>query len=142
MKEANQKVISEFLGHAESLSDDILDDTRDMLGSMPFILPVQRNERPDYFTLACLADDMLCRPPNLSGKTAELVALAAAASAGADHCLKVHIRAAVKEGATKGEIFDTIMIAALIGKTKILGPALREFCDAYPRDTEKRTVYR
>jgi len=132
MKEANKKAISEFLKHTDSIGDDMLEDTKEMLGSMPFILPVQKNERPDYFALMCIADDMLCRPPNLSAKTAELVTLAAAAASGANQCLKFHIRAAAKEGATKGEIFDTIMIAALVGKTKILASALRDFSEAYP----------
>jgi 4-carboxymuconolactone decarboxylase len=62
MKEANKKAISEFLQHTDSISDDILEDTQEMLGSMPFILPVQKNERPDCFALSCLADDMICRP--------------------------------------------------------------------------------
>ena len=138
MKEANKKAISEFLQHTGSISDDILEDTEEMLGSMPFILPVQKNERPDYFALSCLADDMICRPPNLSAKTAELVTLAAAAAAGADQCMRFHIRAAAKEGATKGEIFDTIMIAGLLGKTKVLAPALREFREAYPEKSPKK----
>jgi 4-carboxymuconolactone decarboxylase len=138
MKEANKKAINEFLKHTDSISDDILGDTQEMLGSMPFILPVQQNERPDYFALSCLADDMICRPPNLSAKTAELVTLAAAAATGAGPCLKFHIKAAAKEGATRGEIFDTIMIAALVGKTKILASALRDFCEAYPENSPKK----
>jgi alkylhydroperoxidase/carboxymuconolactone decarboxylase family protein YurZ len=39
--------------------------------------------------------------------------------------MQVHIRAAAKEGASRDEIYDTIMIAALIGKTRVLGPAFR-----------------
>ncbi|MFA5330765.1 MAG: carboxymuconolactone decarboxylase family protein [Methanoregula sp.] len=139
MKDENRKLISDLIRHADSISDDMLEDTQKMLGSMPFILPVQREQRPDYFAVSCIADDMLCRPPNLSPKTAELVTIAAAAAAGADPCLKFHIKAAANEGATKGEIFDTIMIAALRGKKKILGSALREFRDAYPEQTPRNT---
>ena len=139
MKQENQKALNDFLSHADAISDDILDDTKDMLGCMPFILPVLR-ERPEYFALSSLADEMVCRPKHLSPKTAELVALAAALSAGAEFCVQVHIRAAAKEGASRDEIYDTIMIAALIGKTRILAPALRELCDAYPRETHDRKV--
>ena len=141
MKKENQKAINDFLARADSISDDILDDTREILGSMPFILPVQR-ERQEYFALSSLADEMICRPSHLPSRTAELVALAAATSAGAEYCMKVHIRAAVKEGASRDEIYDTIMIAALVGKTRVLAPALREFCDAFPPDTSKRQVSR
>ena len=134
MKKENQKARDDFLSHADAISDDILADTMEMLGSMPFILPVLR-ERPEYFALSSLADEMVCRPKHLSPKTAELVALAAAAGTGAEFCVKVHIRAAAKEGASRDEIYDTIMIAALIGKTRVLAPALRELCEAYRGDT-------
>ncbi|MGC9435288.1 MAG: carboxymuconolactone decarboxylase family protein [Methanomicrobiales archaeon] len=59
-------------------------------------------------------------------KTAELIAVAAAAGAGAEACLKLH----VKEGASRDEIYDTILIASLIGKTRVMAPALRIFADA------------
>ncbi len=137
MKQENQKALNDFLSHADAISDDILIDTKDMLGCMPFILPVLR-ERPEYFALSSLADEMVCRPKHLPPKTAELVALSAALSAGAEFCVQLHIRAAAKEGASRDEIYDTIMIAALIGKTRILAPALRELCDAYPNDTNGR----
>jgi AhpD family alkylhydroperoxidase len=137
MKDENRKVVEELLSRADAISDNILEDTQKMLGSMPFILPVLR-ERPEYFALSSLADEMICRPAHLSPKIVELVSLAAAASAGAEYCINVHIRAAVKEGATRDEIYDTIMIAALIGKTRVLGPALREFCDVFPTEPKER----
>jgi AhpD family alkylhydroperoxidase len=139
MKQENKKALDDFLSHADAISDDILTDTQEMLGSMPYILPVLR-ERPEYFALSSLADEMVCRSKHLPSKTAELVALAAAASAGAEYCMKVHIRAAAKEGASRDEIYDTILIAALIGKTRVLAPALREVCEAYPKDTNERQV--
>ena len=141
MKQGNNKALDDFLSHADAISDDILIDTKDMLGCMPFILPILR-ERPEYFALSSLADEMVCRPKHLPPKTAELVALAAAASEGAEYCMNVHIRAAAKEGASRDEIYDTIMIAALVGKTRVLAPALRELCEAYPRDTRDRQVPR
>lgn len=124
MQDQNQQIISGFLSHAEEISDDLMEDIEKMLGVMPFILKVLR-ERPDTFMLATLIDYKTGRPDHLSPKTAELVAIAAAAGAGADSCLKVHIMAAQKEGATRDEILDTIMIASMMGRTKILASALR-----------------
>ena len=46
MKQENQKALNDFLSHADAISDDILIDTKEMLGCMPFILPVLR-ERPE-----------------------------------------------------------------------------------------------
>jgi len=135
MKPENQKAIEEFLARSDAISDDILEEAEKMFGSMPFILPILR-ERPKYFAPAVLADDLVCRPEHLSPKTAELVALSAAAATGAQHCMKVHIGAAVKEGASRDEILDTILIAALVGKSRVLATSLREFCDAFPEKTE------
>ena len=131
MKKKNQKAIDEFLAHADAISDDLLVDAEEMLGTLPFILPVLR-ERREIFALSALADDRICRPPSLPPKTAELVALAAAAGAGAEHCIKVHITAALKEGASRDEILDTILIAGMIGKTRVLASALRQLGDAIP----------
>jgi AhpD family alkylhydroperoxidase len=124
MQKQNQQIISDFLEHSEELSDDIMLEVEKMLGVTPFIFSVIQ-ERTDTFVLSTLADCKTGRPNHLSSKIAELIAIAAAAGAGAENCLKVHINTAQKEGATRDEIFDTIMIAALIGKTKILASALR-----------------
>jgi len=131
LKPENQKALDEYLSRADEIGNDILADTEEMLGSLPFIFPVLK-ERPEYFALTGIADQMVCRPGHLSPKTAELVAVAAAAGAGADQCLRVHIKAAVKEGAHRDEIYDAILIAATIGKTRVLAPALREFRSAFP----------
>lgn len=133
MRKQNQQIVDEFLAHADAISDDVMEDTEKMLGTMPFIFPVMR-ERTGTFVLSAFADYRIYRPEYLTPKTAELVAVAAAAGAGADNCLKVHMKAALKEGATRDEIFDAIMIAGTIGKTKVLASALRQMCDVFPRD--------
>ncbi|MHC1626668.1 MAG: carboxymuconolactone decarboxylase family protein [Methanoculleaceae archaeon] len=138
MRSANRDALHEFLSHAGSISDDILDDAVEMLGEMPFILPILR-ERPEYLALAALSDFMVGRPASLDAKTAELIAVAAAAGAGAEACLKLHMKTAMKEGATRDEIYDTLLIASLIGKTKVLAPAFRIFAGVVPPDSgEKR----
>ena len=98
-------------------------DTEKMLGTMPYFFTVMR-ERPENFVLSALGDYRTCQPEHLSPLVSDLIAIAAAGS-GADNCLKVHICAAHKEGASRDEIFDTIMIAAMMGRTKILSSALK-----------------
>ena len=134
MKDTTEKIVNAYLANADAISDDIMEDTEEMLGTMPFIFPVLR-ERAETFALSALADYRTCRPENLPPKIAELVAIAAAAGAGADNCLKVHIRAAQKVGATRDEIFDTILISATIGKTKILASSLRQMVAAFQEKT-------
>jgi len=126
MKPENEKLIDDFLAHADDLGDDIVADVEEMLGVVPFIFPILR-DRPESFALSTLADYRISRPDSLDPKTAELIAVAAAASAEAESCLKVHIGAALKEGASRDEILDVLLIAAMIGKTRVLASSLRRF---------------
>ncbi|WP_292364271.1 MULTISPECIES: carboxymuconolactone decarboxylase family protein [unclassified Methanoculleus] len=126
MKPENEKLIDDFLAHAGDLGDDITEDVEEMLGVVPFIFHILR-DRPESFALSTLADYRISRPDSLDPKTAELIAVAAAAGAGADSCLKVHIGAALKEGASRDEILDVLLIAAMIGKTRVLASSLRRF---------------
>ena len=131
MNDKNEKILTDFLSHADEMREDIFEDTQSMLGTIPFIFKIM-GERPENFVLSGLVDYRTLRPGNLSPKVSELVAIASAAGAGADNCLKVHIQAALKEGATRDEIIDTIMIAAMIGRTKVLASGLRHVADILP----------
>lgn len=126
MRPDSEKLIDDFLAHADDLGDDIVADVQEMLGIVPFIFTILRS-RPDVFALSTIADYRISRPASFDPKTAELIAIAAAAGTGADSCLKVHMGAALKEGATRDEILDTLLIAAMIGKTKVLASSLRRF---------------
>jgi AhpD family alkylhydroperoxidase len=126
MKPDNAQLVNEFLAHADDLGDDVMEDVKEMLGVVPFIFSILR-DRPDIFALSAIADYRISRPGSLDARTAELVAVAAAAGAGADSCLKVHMGAALKEGASRDEILDALLIAAMIGKTRVLASSLRQF---------------
>ncbi|MFW5637702.1 MAG: carboxymuconolactone decarboxylase family protein [Methanoculleus sp.] len=129
MKPESEKLVDEFLIHADDLGDEIVEDIEEILGIVPFIFTILR-DRPDIFVLSTIADYKTSRPKSLDPKTAELVTIAAAAASEADSCLKVHIGAALKEGVSRDQILDTLLIAAMIGKTRILASSLRQFRDA------------
>jgi len=126
MKPENKLLIKSLLDNSDSLQEDIYDDADKMLGTVPFILRVMAR-RPEFMIFSALKDFYALRPKSLDAKTAELLAIAAAAGAGADKCLKVHMAAALKAGASEDEIMDAVLIAALIGQTKVLASALRTF---------------
>jgi AhpD family alkylhydroperoxidase len=69
----------------------------------------------------------LKKPTTLDVKTAELIAVGAAAALMCDHCLEAHINRAVAEGATFEEVLDAILIAASIAESSTLAVALRKF---------------
>jgi 4-carboxymuconolactone decarboxylase len=97
-----------------------------MLGSVPFILKIMAR-RPEFMIFPSLKDSCALRPKNFDAKTAELLTIAAAAGAGADKCLKVHVTAAERAGASEDEILDALFIVAIIGQTKVLATVPRTF---------------
>ncbi len=104
-----------------------------MLGTVPFILRVMAR-RPEFMIFSSLKDFYALRPKSFDAKTAELLAVAAAAGSGADKCLKVHMGAAARAGASEDEILDAIFIAGVIGQTKVLASALRTFQEFESKD--------
>ena len=136
MKPENIDLIKALLENSDSLQEDIYDDAEQMLGTVPFILRVMAR-RPEFMIFSALKDFYALRPKSLDPKTAELLAVAAAASSGADKCLKVHMSAAEREGASEDEILDALFIAANIGQTKVLASALRTFQDFESKLKEK-----
>jgi len=56
----------------------------------------------------------------LDGKAKELIALAIGIATHCKRCIGLHVEAALKQGASAGEIRDTIAVATLMGG----GPAL------------------
>jgi len=124
MRDENKSLIRALLERSVSMQEDIFDDSLDMLGQVPFILETLA-ERPAFMIFSSLKDFYALRPASLDARTAELLAIAAAASSGAEQCLKVHMRAATQAGASRDEILDAIVIAAIIGQSRVLASSLR-----------------
>ena len=64
MKPENQKTIDEFLSRADEMGDDIIAQTEEWLGVVPFIFTLMR-ERPEAFALSVLGDHHTARPTSL-----------------------------------------------------------------------------
>ncbi len=126
MKPENKALIKSLLDQSESLQEDIFEDSEQMLGIVPFILRVMAR-RPEFMIFSALKDFYALRPTSLDARTAELLAVAAAAASGADKCLRVHMAAAERAGASEDEILDAVFIAANICQTRVLASALRTF---------------
>lgn len=137
MKPENRSLIRALLEESDSITKDIYEDSEKMLGSVPFILRVM-SRRPEFMIFSALKDFHALRPDSLDARTAELLAVAAAAGAGADKCLRLHMRAASRAGATDDQILDAILIAAMIGQTRVLAMSLRAFqeFEAGPEEAE------
>ena len=66
-------------------------------------------------------------PSALDRKTAELVAVGAAAALRCDHCLEAHLHRAMDEGASLEELMDAILVAGAISESSTLSVAFRKY---------------
>ncbi|RJQ49179.1 MAG: carboxymuconolactone decarboxylase family protein [Nitrospiraceae bacterium] len=108
---------------AESLSA-MIEKNRGELG---FLLSILK-KRPSTFNPYVLKGmSIYSEPAALDKKTAELVAVGAAAALRCEHCIQAHVNRAASEGAGPDEILDAILIAGAISESSTLSVAFRKF---------------
>ena len=109
------------------LSDELAEAIAGKDGELGFLLKVLK-ERPRTFNPYLLKGMTVYKEPKaLDRKTAELVAVSAAAGLHCEHCLEAHMARAVAEGATLDEIMDTILVAGAISESSMLSVAFRKY---------------
>jgi AhpD family alkylhydroperoxidase len=118
--------IREQLGD-ETLTEALIESLVDQHGSLGFILNVLK-ERPRNFNPFILKGMAIYKEPSsLDRKTAELVAIGAAAALRCEHCLEAHMGRARTEGASLPEIMDSLLIAGAIADSSTLSVAFRKY---------------
>jgi AhpD family alkylhydroperoxidase len=109
------------------LSDELAEELVGKNGELGFLLKVLK-ERPRTFNPYLLKGMTVYKEAkSLDRKTAELVAVSAAAALHCEHCLEAHMARAVAEGATLDDIMDTILIAGAISESSMLSVAFRKY---------------
>lgn len=108
---------------AEAISE-IFKQERNGLG---FLLRTLRRRPRTFNPYVFKGLSVLGHPANLDRKTAELVAVGAAAALMCEHCLEAHISRAIAQGATFEEVMDAILVAGAIAESSTLSVALRKF---------------
>jgi AhpD family alkylhydroperoxidase len=123
---ARIRLIREQLGD-EKLTEALVDSLIEQNGSLGFILNVLK-ERPRNFNPFILKGMAIYKEPqSLDRKTAELVAIGAAAALRCEHCLEAHMHRASAEGASLDEIMDALLIAGAIADSSTLSVAFRKY---------------
>jgi len=96
-------------------------------GELGYVLSVLK-ERPRIFNPYLLKGIAVYKEPKaLDKKTAELVAVSAAAALRCEHCLEAHMARAIAEGATLDEIMDTLLVAGMIAESSLYSVAFRKY---------------
>ncbi|MCL2143434.1 MAG: carboxymuconolactone decarboxylase family protein [Methanomassiliicoccaceae archaeon] len=116
----------------EEITKDILRSIERDYGFIPLVNEVL-SERPDLFIpSANIGRSVFYGKCELTRKVRHLTALAAAAALGADHCMAVQMQLAVKFGATRNEILETMQIASVVAMTNAQSHAFRKFKEMFP----------
>jgi len=109
------------------LTDAITDAMVNDRGELGYVLSVLK-ERPRIFNPYLLKGIAVYKEPKaLDKKTAELVAVSAAAALHCEHCLEAHMARAVAEGATLDEIMDTLLVAGMIAESSSYSVSFRKY---------------
>jgi AhpD family alkylhydroperoxidase len=118
--------VRELLGD-KKLTEALVESLIEQHGSLGFILNVLK-ERPRNFNPFILKGMSIYKEPqSLDRKTAELVAISAAAALRCEHCLESHMHRARSEGASLDEIMDALLIAGAIADSSTLSIAFRKY---------------
>ena len=97
-------------------------------GKIPLIFQ-RMAERPEVLVSHLLYKDAVTKTSALDPKYVELVCLAVGAALKCVHCTGYHMQAALKMGATREEILETVLIAGLISNSSVLANAYRVIDD-------------
>jgi 4-carboxymuconolactone decarboxylase len=111
----------------KDLTEVIADAVVKNRGGLGYVLNVIK-ERPRTFNPHLLKSMTVYKKPKaLDRKTAELVAVSAAAALHCEHCLETHMARAVAEGASLDEIMDTLLVAGSISESSLFSVAFRKY---------------
>ena len=111
----------------DSLAEALAEVLVEKRGGLGFLLNTLKRRPRTFNPYVFKGQSILGQPAALEVKTAELIAVGAAAALMCEHCLEAHISRAVTEGATFEEVLDAILIAAAIAESSTLAVALRKF---------------
>jgi AhpD family alkylhydroperoxidase len=110
-----------------SLAEALTEMLVEKRGGLGFLLNTLKRRPRTFSPYVLKGQSILGQPAALEVKTAELIAVGAAAALRCEHCLEAHISRAVAEGATFEEVLDAILIAGAIAESSTLAVALRKF---------------
>jgi AhpD family alkylhydroperoxidase len=105
---------------------------KETYGQVPLVSRVMARRGDVFLAYSDFNKGVFYAGKALDRKTAEIAGIAAGAALGAEFCLEVHIRQAIKAGASEEEIFEALMIGGMVALTKSQAVAMRKFEAFFP----------
>ena len=121
--------LNKILKKSSEYSPEILKILKQLYGEIPKIYDILSNQNSEMVIAQFIKNQSITKenkskPPL---KIKELIALSAAVALKCEYCQQVHIKAALELGATKDQVFETILISGMIAESSTLAVGLREF---------------
>jgi len=93
-------------------------------GKVPLIFK-HMGERPEALISHLLYKTTVAETSPLDPKYVELISMAVGAALKCPHCTSYHMQAAIKMGATREEVLETILLSGMISNSSVLANAYR-----------------
>ncbi|MDD3233179.1 MAG: carboxymuconolactone decarboxylase family protein [Candidatus Methanomethylophilus sp.] len=109
----------------------MLNAIKSRYGSVPLVTEVL-SERPDKFIpVVHAATQIMEKDSSFDSRTRYLLALSAAAALGGEHCIRLQMNNALKAGASRDEVLETLLISSYMSMTRSQSYSFRIFREVY-----------
>ena len=112
-------------------AEETLERIEKFYGFVPLVNQVLSNDPKVFLPFVELNKEAFFSKGALSVKVRELTAISAATALGAEHCLPIHIEMAIKHGASKDEVLESMVIGSLMCMTRAQSFAFRAWKKAF-----------
>jgi 4-carboxymuconolactone decarboxylase len=111
--------------------DRMLKAIENRYGAVPLVTQVL-SERPEKFIpMVNTATQIMEKDSSFDAKTRYLLALSSAAALGGEHCIRLQMNNALKAGATRDEVLETLLISSYMSMTRSQSYSFRMFQEIY-----------
>ncbi|WXG44869.1 MAG: carboxymuconolactone decarboxylase family protein [Promethearchaeati archaeon SRVP18_Atabeyarchaeia-1] len=126
--EALKERIASLYGEdvVEDVAENMMKRVEQEYGEIPFIVNFLRR-KPELLVSRAIKNMQAKKyMKTIPQKVAELMSVSAAVALGCEYCTDLHIRAALRSGASEDEVFSAIVIASQIAESSRLALGLRK----------------
>ncbi|NVM04043.1 MAG: carboxymuconolactone decarboxylase family protein [Candidatus Helarchaeota archaeon] len=122
------KNVNAILKKSSEYTPEILKFLKEFYGETPKVYEIMAKYNQDVVLAQFIKNQSIIKEnkSKLPLKMKELIALSAAVALGCEYCQEVHMKAALQVGATKDQIFETILISSMIAESSKMAVSLRE----------------
>jgi AhpD family alkylhydroperoxidase len=110
----------------EEVAENIMKRIEEEYGEIPFIVNFLRR-KPEVLVSRAIKNIQVKKyMKSIPQKFVELMSISAAVALGCEYCTDLHVRSALRAGASEDEVFSAIMVASQIAESSRLALGFRK----------------